>query len=189
VLRTITNISKSTASSERITGLKGTTVIFIKKFVISLAVLGVFLMYSAGIRHQSPVLKKPSLLAANNSSSGNTPSNTSTGTTGSSTSGSNSNSSSSQYKDGTYTGSVADAYYGNVQVSTTVSGGKITGVKFLQYPDTHSTSVMINQQAMPYLQQETIQSQSANVQIISGATFTSQAFQQSLTSALSQAHA
>jgi uncharacterized protein with FMN-binding domain len=160
-----------------------------KKFVISLAVLGVFLIYSAGIRHQSPVLKKPAILATNNSNSGNTSANTSTGTTSSSTSGNTSNLSGSQYKDGTYTGSVADAYYGNVQVSTTIAGGKITGVKFLQYPDTHSTSVMINQQAMPYLQQETIQSQNASVQIISGATFTSQAFQQSLTSALSQAHA
>jgi uncharacterized protein with FMN-binding domain len=158
-----------------------------KKFVISLAVLGVFLIYSAGIRHQSPVLKKPSLLATNNSNPSSTSTNTSAGTTASSTNGSTSNSSSSQYKDGTYTGSVNDAYYGNVQVSATISGGKITGVKFLQYPDTHSTSVAINQQAMPYLQQEAIQSQSSNVQLISGATFTSQAFQQSLQAALSQA--
>jgi uncharacterized protein with FMN-binding domain len=90
-------------------------------------------------------------------------------------------------KDGTYTGSVADAYYGNVQVSATISGGKIVSVKFLQFPNTHSTSVIINDQAMPYLTQEAVQAQSANVQIISGATFTSQAFQQSLASALSQA--
>jgi len=162
-----------------------------KKIIISLAVLGVFLIYSAGIRHQSHILKKPlSLLATNNSSPSNTPANTSTGTTGSSANTGNtipSNSNSSQYKGGTYTGSVADAYYGNVQVSATISGGKITDVKFLQYPDTHSTSVAINQQAMPYLQQEAIQAQSANVQLISGATFTSQAFIQSLQAALSQA--
>ena len=86
-----------------------------------------------------------------------------------------------------YTGSSADAYYGNVQVSAIISGGKITDVKFLQYPDTHNTSVIINQQAMPYLKQEAIKAQSPNVQIISGATFTSQAFQQSLQAALSQA--
>ncbi len=159
-----------------------------KKFVISLAVLGIFLIYSLGIRHQSPVLKKPSSLATNNSNPSSTPNNTSTGnstSTGNNTG--SSNSSSTQYKDGTYTGSVADAYYGNVQVSATISGGKITDVKFLQYPDTHSTSVAINQQAMPYLQQEAIQSQSSNVQLISGATFTSQAFIQSLQAALSQA--
>ena len=154
-----------------------------KKIVIGLAVLAIFGIYSLGIRHQNPVIGKPSSLANNNS-----PDTIST-TSGSGTpppSGS-STSSTTSYKDGTYTGSVADAYYGNVQVSATVSGGKITDVKFLQYPDTHQTSVMINQQAMPYLKQEAIHAQSSNVQIISGATFTSQAFQQSLQAALSQA--
>lgn len=94
-----------------------------------------------------------------------------------------------QYNDGTYTGGVADAYYGTVQVEAVVQGGKLTDVKFLQYPNTHSTSVFINQQAMPYLTQEAVAAQSANVNIVSGATFTSQAFQQSLASALSQAKA
>ncbi len=91
------------------------------------------------------------------------------------------------YKDGTYTGSVANAFFGNVQVQATVSGGKITDVQFLQYPNTHSYSIYVNSQAMPYLTQEAIQTQSANVNIVSGATQTSQAFQQSLASALSQA--
>ncbi len=91
------------------------------------------------------------------------------------------------YVDGSYTGSVADAYYGNVQVQAIISGGKITGVHFLQYPNSHGTSVYINSQAMPYLKQEAIQAQSANVDIISGATDTSMAFQQSLADALAQA--
>jgi uncharacterized protein with FMN-binding domain len=91
------------------------------------------------------------------------------------------------YKDGTYTGNVADAYYGNVQVQTTIQGGKIAGVTFLQSPSTHGTSIAINDQAIPYLKQEAIQSQSANVDIISGATDTSMAFQQSLAAALAQA--
>ena len=94
-----------------------------------------------------------------------------------------------QYVDGTYTGSPADAYYGMVQIQATISGGKLAGVAFLQYPNTHSTSVYINDQAMPLLQSEAIQAQSANVNIVSGATFTSQAFQQSLQSALQQAKA
>ncbi len=92
-----------------------------------------------------------------------------------------------QYKNGTYTGGSANAYYGNVQVQAVIQGGKLANVTFLQYPNTHSTSVYINQQAMPYLQQEAIQAQSANVNIISGATFTSEAFIQSLASALTQA--
>jgi uncharacterized protein with FMN-binding domain len=91
------------------------------------------------------------------------------------------------YKDGQYTGSVADAYYGNVEVKATVQGGKITDVTFLQYPNDRSTSVRINSQAMPYLKQEAITAQSATVDGVSGATYTSQAFIESLTSALSSA--
>ena len=92
-----------------------------------------------------------------------------------------------QYKDGQYTGSVADAYYGNIQVRATISGGKLTNVIFLQYPSDRSTSIAINSQAMPYLKQEAIAAQSANVDIVSGATDSSTAFQQSLGSALAQA--
>ena len=91
------------------------------------------------------------------------------------------------YKDGTYTGNVADAFYGNVQVQTTISGGKIASVTFLQYPHDRSTSQSINSQAMPYLQQEAIAAQSGQVNVVSGATDTSNAFVQSLSSALTQA--
>ena len=91
------------------------------------------------------------------------------------------------YKDGSYTGSVADAYYGLVQVRATIKNGLITDVTFLSYPNSHSTSVYINSQAMPMLTQEAIQAQSANVDIISGASATSGAFQQSLASALALA--
>ena len=187
-------IRKFTANIAKIRQVKRIHFIYMRKFVISLGVFGIFLIYSLGIRHQQPVLSKPTSLASSNTSSNATP-NTNTSTSNNTTSSNNSSSSSSnnstpttaQYKDGTYKGSVENAYYGNVQVSAVISGGKITDVKFLQYPNSHSTSVAINQQAMPYLQQETIQSQSANVQIISGATFTSQAFIQSLSNALSQA--
>ena len=91
------------------------------------------------------------------------------------------------YKDGSYTGSVANAFYGNVQVQATIQGGNITGVQFLQYPNDRPNSVAINSQAMPILQQEAIQAQSNNVSIVSGATDTSQAFIASLGSALTQA--
>ncbi len=92
-----------------------------------------------------------------------------------------------QYKDGTYTGSVANAYYGNVQVEAVISGGKIADVKFLQYPNTHMTSVYINSQAMPMLTEEALQVQSANVNTISGASETSRAFRESLANALAKA--
>jgi uncharacterized protein with FMN-binding domain len=91
------------------------------------------------------------------------------------------------YKDGSYTGPVTDAYYGNIQVQAIVQGGKLADVQFLQYPSDRGTSVRINTQAMPLLKQEAIQAQSANVDVVSGATATSEAFQQSLVAALAQA--
>ena len=93
----------------------------------------------------------------------------------------------SQYKDGTYTGAVADAFYGNVQVQVTIANGQITNIQFPQWPNDRSRSVRINQQALPMLTQEAIQAQSANIDVISGATDTSYAFAQSLQSALGQA--
>lgn len=92
-----------------------------------------------------------------------------------------------QYKDGTYTGVSADAYYGNVQVKVTVSAGKIVDVVFLDYPQDRRTSQMINQQAMPMLKQEAISAQTAIVNTISGASQTSRGFRASLASALVQA--
>lgn len=91
------------------------------------------------------------------------------------------------YKDGTYTGSIADAIYGNLQVQAIIQNGKITDVKFLQYPNDRMRSVAINTVAMPNLKQEAIQIQNANVDVVSGATDSSDAFVQSLTSALNQA--
>ena len=93
----------------------------------------------------------------------------------------------SQYRDGIYTGSQADAYYGTVQVQVKISGGKIADVTFLSYPSDRGTSRSINSYAMPQLTQEAIQAQSANVNGVSGASDTSAAFRQSLSAALSQA--
>lgn len=92
-----------------------------------------------------------------------------------------------QYADGSYVGSVADAYYGYVQVKATVQGGKITAVDFLRYPNDRRTSEYINSQAMPYLESEALQAQSAQVDTVSGATDTSMAFRESLASALAKA--
>jgi uncharacterized protein with FMN-binding domain len=91
------------------------------------------------------------------------------------------------YKDGTYTGPQVDAYYGIVEVQVTIQNGKMSDVQFLQYPSDRRTSVQINTIAMPYLQQEAIQAQSAYVNIISGATFTSEGFATSLNAALNSA--
>ena len=91
------------------------------------------------------------------------------------------------YKDGQYTGAIADAFYGNVQVQAIIKSGQITDVKFLDYPHDRGNSIEINSQAMPMLTAEAIRAQTYNVDIVSGATATSQAFIQSLQSALAQA--
>ncbi len=97
--------------------------------------------------------------------------------------------SSGQYIDGTYRGSVEDAYYGNVQVEAVISGGRLSNVIFLQSPNDRSTSIYINKDAMPILIAEAIRAQSANVNGVSGASETSPAFEKSLASALSAAKA
>jgi uncharacterized protein with FMN-binding domain len=94
-----------------------------------------------------------------------------------------------QYRDGSYAGQVVDAYYGYVQVQATVAQGRLTDVQILEYPNDRRTSIRINNYAIPYLTQESLHAQSANVDIISGATLTSEAYIESLASALTSARA
>jgi len=90
-------------------------------------------------------------------------------------------------KDGTFKGPEVDAYYGLVQVQAVIQSGKLANVQFLEYPTDRRTSQEINNIAVPYLQQEALQAQSAKVDIISGATLTSEAFMMSLQNALDTA--
>lgn len=94
-----------------------------------------------------------------------------------------------QYKNGSFTGSVADAWFGSVQVEAVIQDGKIADVQFLDYPHDRRTSVRINTVANPRLVSEVIQAQSAQVDVVSGATLTSQAFIESLQTALDSAKA
>ena len=91
------------------------------------------------------------------------------------------------YADGAYTGSVANAYYGYVQVRAIVTGGRLAAVNVLQYPSDRRTSIRINSYALPRLESQAIQNQSGRVNGITGATLTSMAYRQSLTAALAQA--
>lgn len=95
---------------------------------------------------------------------------------------------SSAYKDGSYIGAPADAFYGNVQVKATIQGNKIVSVQFLDYPKDRQNSLRISMYSMPILKSESIQAQSSQVDVVSGATATSFAFMQSIQSALSQAN-
>ncbi|MGX8009976.1 FMN-binding protein [Mesorhizobium sp. ORM8.1] len=91
------------------------------------------------------------------------------------------------FTDGTYVGPITDAYYGLMQIQASIQGGRLTSLKVLKYPNDRRTSISINRQALPMLRDEAISAQSANVDIISGATLTSKAFRQSLAGALKQA--
>ncbi|KTR03658.1 FMN-binding protein [Curtobacterium luteum] len=90
-------------------------------------------------------------------------------------------------KDGTFAGQTAQTQYGPVQVQITVSGGKLTDVTALQLTNDGGRSVQISQQAAPILRQEALQAQSAQIQAVSGATYTSEGYVTSLQSALDQA--
>jgi uncharacterized protein with FMN-binding domain len=86
------------------------------------------------------------------------------------------------------TGSAASTRWGPVQVQLTVSAGKITDVQVVQQPDGNRRDQEINAAAVPTLVQETLDAQSAKIDMVSGATVTSEGYLQSLQSALDQAH-
>jgi uncharacterized protein with FMN-binding domain len=92
-------------------------------------------------------------------------------------------------KNGTFTGQSATNFFGPVQVQLVVSGGRITDVKAIQSPKDNPQSAYIASVAMPYLRQEVLQAQSAQINILSGATYDSQSYTQSVQSALDMARA
>jgi uncharacterized protein with FMN-binding domain len=127
-----------------------------------------------------------------------TPGRSSTGST-SSTSGSTSRSTSgttsggtattSALRDGTYDGADIQTRYGDVQVELTVRGGAITKVTPLALPSGDGHSVRISEVVSPILRSEALTAQSAQIDLVSGATYTSTAFVESLQAALDQAKA
>jgi uncharacterized protein with FMN-binding domain len=90
-------------------------------------------------------------------------------------------------KNGAYTGTAADTQFGPVQVRITVSGGKLADITVLQVPDNGRYEQQIVSQALPILRSEALSNQNANINVVSGATYTSQGYAQSLQSALNQA--
>jgi uncharacterized protein with FMN-binding domain len=87
----------------------------------------------------------------------------------------------------TVTGTAASTRWGPVQVQLTVSGGTITDVQVVEYPDGNGKDQQINARALPVLVQETLTAQSADIDMVSGATVTSEGYFESLQSALDQA--
>jgi uncharacterized protein with FMN-binding domain len=106
--------------------------------------------------------------------------------TGSSTTGSTPSGSATSSKR-SVTGSVAQTRWGPVQVQLAVAGGKITDVSVVQYPNGNGRDQEINSQALPILIQETVSAQSAQIDMVSGATVTSDGYLESLQSAIDKA--
>ena len=86
----------------------------------------------------------------------------------------------------TVTGGVAQTQWGPVQVELTLKGSTITDVTMLQYPSGNPQDDQINSYALPILIQHTLDAQSAQIDMVSGATVTSVGYVQSLQSALDQ---
>ncbi|MDX6232536.1 MAG: hypothetical protein QOH68_1520 [Nocardioidaceae bacterium] len=104
---------------------------------------------------------------------------------GSSGTASGSNATSSSAK--TFTGPSTDTRWGPVQVAISVTDGKITDVTVPVYPDGNPKDQEINAYALPILTKSTLESQDGNVDMISGATVTSQGYATSLQGALDEA--
>ena len=142
-----------------------------------------------GFKSQSaPPVTKPSSASSPSTSSGTS------GTSGSSSSGSSSTPSGSSSTGitgsttgtKTVTGDAADTRYGPVQVKITAVNGKITSVDAIDYPQNDPRDQEINSFAIPQLNQEALAAGTANIDIVSGATYTSDGYIQSLQSALDQ---
>lgn len=87
----------------------------------------------------------------------------------------------------TVDGAVEQTPYGAIQVQLTYTGTRITAVNELQSPNDQGRSVEINAQAAPILAQEVLSSQSAKIDTVSGATYTSEGYAQSVQSAIDKA--
>jgi uncharacterized protein with FMN-binding domain len=77
--------------------------------------------------------------------------------------------------------------YGDVQVRVTLNGSKIVDVKALQLPHDRRRSQQISDYAAPLLRTEVLQAQSANIDLVSGASYTSDSYAQSVQGALDNA--
>jgi uncharacterized protein with FMN-binding domain len=166
------------------------TILFVAILVVMGATIGLKL-YGTGQTVSASAQTTTSLSdsSATASQGGGTSSATATPTptpSASSSSSSSSPSTSTASSTKTLSGSVVQTRFGPIQVQITVEGSKITAVQELQSPSDDRRSESINQQAAPILEQEVLASQSASIDTVSGATYTSDGYKQSLQSAIDQ---
>lgn len=155
---------------------------FIVSFIVLIAIIldGFWLFFkNKGSQAETTSSSSSSQQASSTSSASSS--------TGSSSSSSSKTSSSGSLKDGSYTGAATSTEWGDVQVQAVVSGGKLTKVNVLEYPNDNGHDQEVNSQALPVYKKEAVSAQSANIQLVSGASETYKGFTGSLQDALNQA--
>ncbi len=130
----------------------------------------------------------PAAASGSGSSAAAPPAGSSAAAAPSTASGSAGSGSSGSAQSGAIAGDAVMTRYGAVQVQITVSGGKITAADVLQVPNQDRRDQMINGQAVPILDREAVAAQSSRIDSVSGATYTSDGYIQSLQSAIDKAH-
>ncbi len=163
-----------------------TTLVLLFSYHTSTAGSGATL--AAGTSVQAPAAAGSSDGSSSSDSGTSTSGTTDSGTSSSGTSSSGSSSSGSSSTAKTYDGDAVDTRWGPVQVRITVQDGKITASEAIVYPDGNHEDQEINSFALPVLSQEAVQQQSADIDMVSGATVTSQGYLSSLQSAIDQAN-
>jgi uncharacterized protein with FMN-binding domain len=146
-------------------------------------IIGVFLLFS----FKTPAQAKPRTPSADVAQASATPSPSPSATDSPSATPAPTPTPNSPYRDGTYTGQDYPNQFGDTQVKVKISGGKIVDVQAIQLPFDRPRSEEISQYAEPQLHDEVLQAQSANIDYLSGATYTSYAYANSVQSALDQA--
>jgi uncharacterized protein with FMN-binding domain len=152
-------------------------------FAVSSTIAGLVLLLSFKTQastgtttHAAASTPKAGSGSAGTPKSAATPSSAATPRTGTATSGTK-----------TITGDAAQTRYGPVQVQITVTNGAVTTVTAVDYPQNDPRDFQINSFAIPQLDQEATAAKSTSIDFVSGATYTSQGYVQSLQSALDTA--
>jgi uncharacterized protein with FMN-binding domain len=161
----------------------------VRRIVVALVgtVAGLLMLFSyhTSLAGAGSVTTAPALGARTTTAPGST---SRSATTGGSSSGGSSTSGSTTGASKTVTGNVAQTQWGPVQVRLTVSAGKITAAEAVQYPNGNGRDQQINSYALPVLAREVLAAQSGNIDLVSGATVTSDGYVTSLQSAIDKAH-
>lgn len=161
-----------------------------RRIIVSCAatISGVVLLLSLK-PHSTATTSSASISTGSSQSSSSTAGGTSASPSpsASSSSSSTSSGSGSSTSTRTFTGTAAQTRFGPVQVKITVKNKKITNIEVVEYPSDNPKDQQINSYALPVLNQEAISAQSAQIDSVSGATYTSDGYVSSLQSAIDQA--